>query len=158
MLNKLTIKQAKEGLKKKEFSSVELTRACLERIKQTDEKLNVFVTLTEKDAIKQAQKADSALASQGETFRAQPLLGIPIAIKDNFSTQGIKTTASAKVLDDYIPPFDSTVVRKLKNAGMVLLGKTNMDAWAHGSSTETSDYGPTRNPWNTKHLPGGSSG
>ena len=158
MLSKLNIKQAKEGLRKKEFSSVELTRACLDRIKQTDEKLNVFVTLTEKEAIEQAKKADSDLALQGETLEAKLLLGIPIAIKDNFSTLGIRTTASAKVLDDYIPPFDSSVVKKLKEAGAVILGKTNMDAWAHGSSTEASDYGSTRNPWNIKHLPGGSSG
>ncbi len=158
MLNKLTIKQAREGLKKKEFSSVELTRACLDRIKETDGKLNAFVTLTEEEALKSAEKADILLATQGETFRAQPLLGIPIAVKDNFSTLGIRTTASSKVLDDYIPPFGSTVVKKLKDAGMVLLGKTNMDAWAHGSSTETSDYGATRNPWDIERLPGGSSG
>ena len=158
MLNKLNIKQAREGLKSKKFSSVELTKECLDRIKQTDDKLNVFVTLTEEEALKNAEKADSTLASQGETLEAMPLLGIPIAIKDNFSTNGIRTTASAKVLDDYIPSFDSTVVKKLKEAGMVLLGKTNMDAWAHGSSTETSDYGPTLNPWNIEHLPGGSSG
>ncbi|MBI2621708.1 MAG: Asp-tRNA(Asn)/Glu-tRNA(Gln) amidotransferase subunit GatA [Candidatus Levybacteria bacterium] len=158
MLNKLTIKQAKEGLKKKEFSSVELTRACLDKIKQTDDKLNAFITLTEKEALEQSKKADSLLAFQGETLEAKPLLGIPIAVKDNFSTIGIRTTASSKVLDNYIPPFDSTVVAKLKKAGAVILGKTNMDAWAHGSSTETSDYGATRNPWNTSHLPGGSSG
>lgn len=154
MLNKLNIKQAKEGLKKKEFSSVELTKACLERIKQTDDKLNVFVTLTEESALESAKKADE-LISSGQDL---PLLGIPIAVKDNFSTVGIRTTASAKVLDKYKPPFDSTVVAKLKAAGMVMVGKTNMDAWAHGSSTETSDYGPTLNPWNTNHLPGGSSG
>lgn len=157
MLNRLNIKQAKEGLRNKNFSSVELTRACLDRIKETDEKLNVFVTLTEEQAMKDAQKADD-LASQGETLEAKPLLGIPIAIKDNFSTLGIRTTASSNVLIDYVPPFDSTVVTKLKKAGMVLLGKTNMDAWAHGSSTETSDFGPSKNPWNTNHLPGGSSG
>ena len=158
MLNKLTIKQARERLKNKDFSSVELTKTCLDQIKRTDDKLNVFVTLTEKEALESAAKADKILASQGDALQGYPLLGIPIAIKDNFSTMGIRTTASAKVLDDYIPPFDSTVVSKLKNAGMVLLGKTNMDAWAHGSSTETSDYGPTRNPWDTNHLPGGSSG
>lgn len=154
MLNKLNIKQAKEGLKKKEFSSVELTKACLSRIKETNEKLNVFVTITEEEALNSAKKADELLAS-GEELS---LLGIPISIKDNFSTSGIRTTASAKVLDEYIPPFDSTVVKKLKESGMVLLGKTNMDAWAHGSSTETSDFGPTLNPWNTDYLPGGSSG
>lgn len=158
MLNKLNIRQAMDGLRAKKFSSVELTKACLEQIKKTDDKLNVFVTLTEGEALKQAEKSDSILASQGQALEAQPLLGIPLAIKDNFSTQGIRTTASAKVLDDYIPPYDAAVVRKLKNAGMVLLGKTNMDAWAHGSSTETSDYQPSRNPWNTNHLPGGSSG
>src|SRR3989344_975849 len=147
MLNKLTVKKAKEGLKKKEFSSVELTRACLTRIKQTDDNLNVFITLTEEESLRNAEKAEK-LISEGVEL---PLLGIPISIKDNFSTQGIRTTASAKVLDDYIPPFDSTVVSKLKQAGMVLLGKTNMDAWAHGSSTETSDYGATKNPWNTEH-------
>lgn len=154
MLNKLTIVKAREGLKNKDFSSVELTKACLDRIKATDNKLNVFVTLTEDEALKNAENADK-LISEGKDL---PLLGIPIAIKDNFSTMGIRTTASAKVLDEYVPPFDSTVVKKLKEAGMVLLGKTNMDAWAHGSSTETSDYGASKNPWDTDHLPGGSSG
>lgn len=158
-LIKLNVKQAKERLEKKEFSSVELTKACLTRIKETDEKLNVFVTLTEEEALKSAEKADK-LISNGtiEQRNNMPLLGIPICIKDNYSTTGIRTTASAKVLDNYIPPYDSTVVKKLKEAGMVLLGKTNMDAWAHGSSTETSDYGASKNPWNTNHLPGGSSG
>ena len=85
-------------------------------------------------------------------------MGIPLSIKDNFSTLGIRTTASSKVLDDFIPPYDATVVAKLKKAGMVLVGKTNLDAWAHGSSTETSDYGTTKNPWNITKLPGGSSG
>lgn len=153
-LNKLTIKKAKEGLSNKDFSSVELTKACLDQIKKTDEKLNAFVTLTEEEALKNATNADVRI-SKGEDA---PLLGIPLAVKDNFSTFGIRTTASAKVLDEYKPPFDSTVISKLKDAGMVLLGKTNMDAWAHGSSTETSDYGPSLNPWNIGHLPGGSSG
>ncbi len=154
MIHKLTIKKAKEGLKKKDFSSLELTKACLDQIKKLEGKLNAFVTITEKEALKQAEAADE-LISSGQDL---PLLGIPIAIKDNFSTQGIKTTASSKLLEDYIPPYDATVVKKLKDAGMVLVGKTNMDAWAHGSSTETSDYGPTKNPWNINHLPGGSSG
>ncbi len=153
-LNNLTLKQAKEGLKNKDFSSVELTKACLERIKATEPKLNAFVTVTEKDALEQAKIADKALSDAVEL----PLLGIPLAVKDNFSTKGIKTTASSKVLESYIPPFDSTVIKKIKEAGCVILGKTNMDAWAHGSSTETSDFGASKNPWNTKHLPGGSSG
>ncbi len=157
-LNNLNIKQAKEGLKKKDFSSLELTKACLDQIKKTEGKLNAFVTVTDKEALELAKKADIELASQGDALEAKPLLGIPIAIKDNFSTLGIRTTASSKVLNDYIPPYDATVVKKLKDAGAVLLGKTNMDAWAHGSSTETSDYGPTKNPWDTNRLPGGSSG
>ncbi len=153
-LNQLTIKKTQEGLKNKDFSSVELTNACLDQIKQTDDKLNAFVTVTQQEALEQARNADEALKNGVEL----PLLGIPIAFKDNFSTQGVKTTASSKVLEDYIPPYDATVVKKLKDSGMVMIGKTNMDAWAHGSSTETSDFGPTRNPWNTNHLPGGSSG
>jgi aspartyl-tRNA(Asn)/glutamyl-tRNA(Gln) amidotransferase subunit A len=150
----LTLTEAKKKLKNKEISSVELTKAYLERIKQVEHKINSFVTVTEEEALKNAKAADEALA-QGSDL---PLLGIPLSVKDNFSTKGIRTTASSKVLDTYIPPFDATVVRKLKEAGMVLLGKTNMDAWAHGSSTETSDFGATKNPWNTGHLPGGSSG
>src|SRR6185369_14275739 len=131
-----------------------LTKTYLERMKQLEPKLNAFITVTEEEALKNAKAADEKLA-KGEDL---PLLGIPLSIKDNFSTNGIKTTASSNVLKNYVPPFDSTVVSKLKNAGMVLLGKTNMDAFAHGSSTETSDFGPSRNPWNTDHLPGGSSG
>lgn len=156
-LNELTITEAKEGLKTKKFSSVELTRACLDRIKQVEPAISAFVTICEKEALEQAKKADD-LASQGDTLEAKLLLGIPLSIKDNFCTTGIRTTASSKVLDDFIPPYDATVVRKLKDAGAIILGKTNLDAWAHGSSTETSDYGTTKNPWNVKHLPGGSSG
>lgn len=154
-LHTLSISQAKEGLKTKKFSSVELTKVCLARIKEVEPKINAFVTVAEKEALQQAEKADELLKSSNDEL---PLLGIPLSIKDNFSTKGFRTTASSKVLDDYIPPFDATVVHKLKEAGMVMVGKTNLDAWAHGSSTETSDYGTTRNPWNTEHLPGGSSG
>ena len=153
-MNKLTIKKAKEGLEKKQFSSVELTKACLEQIKKTEDKINAFVTVDGDKALSEAKAADEAIASGLRL----PLLGIPIAIKDNFSTKDIKTTASSKLLDNYLPVYDATVIKKLKASGMVLIGKTNMDAWAHGSSTETSDYKPTRNPWNTNHLPGGSSG
>jgi aspartyl-tRNA(Asn)/glutamyl-tRNA(Gln) amidotransferase subunit A len=150
----LTIAQAKKDLKEKKYSSSELTKAYLKRIKEVDPKINAFITVTEEEALKNAQEADKKIAMGIDL----PLLGIPLSIKDNFSTKGIRTTASSKVLENYIPPFDATVVAKLKKAGMVLLGKTNMDAWAHGSSTETSDFGASRNPWNTDHLPGGSSG
>lgn len=157
-MNNLTLKQAKEKLNKKQISSLDLTKACLEQIKKTDSKLNAFITVTENQALEQAKKADKTISDDPLAIVSMPLLGIPIVIKDNFSTKDIRTTASSKVLDKYIPVFDATVVKKLKSAGAVILGKTNMDAWAHGSSTETSDYGPTKNPWNLNHLPGGSSG
>ena len=133
LLNKLTIKQAQEGLKSKKFSSVELTKACLEQIKKLNPKINAFITVCEDSALHEAKKADD-LASQGETLEARPLLGIPIALKDLFSTKGIKTTAASKVLENYIPVYDATVVKKLKNAGAVVIGKTNHDAWGHGGS------------------------
>lgn len=142
-LNELTLKEAQEGLRKKRFSSLELTKACLDRIKKVDKKINAFITVCEQEALEQAKETE---------------LGIPIAIKDNFCTKGIKTTAASKVLENYIPVYDATVVRRLKDAGGIILGKTNMDAWAHGSSTETSDFFTTKNPWNLKRVPGGSSG
>jgi aspartyl-tRNA(Asn)/glutamyl-tRNA(Gln) amidotransferase subunit A len=153
-LNQFTIKQASEGLRKKEFSSVELTKDCLNRIKKVDPKINAFITVTEKEALDAAEEADEKIKN-GNT---SPLLGIPISIKDNFCTKGIKTTAASKILQDFIPPYDATVVERLKKSGAVILGKTNLDAWAHGSSTETSDFGSTKNPWNLERLPGGSSG
>ena len=156
-LNQLTITEALTGLKNKEFSSEHLTQVCLDRIKETNKDLNSFLTPNKK-AVLEAKKADQLIKGSPKNFVKHPLLGIPYAIKDNFLTKGLRTTASAKVLDDYIPQYNSTVFNKLNNSGAILLGKTNMDAWAHGSSTETSDYGPTLNPWNQDHLPGGSSG
>lgn len=153
-LNGLTIKKAKDGLKSKKFSSVELTKAYLEVIEKSEPKIKAFVTVSKEESLKNAEDADKKLA-KGEDL---PLLGIPLSIKDNFNTEGILTTASSNVLNNFIPPYDATVVKKLKEAGMVMLGKTNLDAFAHGSSTETSDFGASRNPWNTSHLPGGSSG
>lgn len=152
-LNNLNIKQAKEGLKKKEFSSVELTKACLDRINKSNEKLNVFITVAEDEALKNAEKADE-LIKKSDT---SPLLGIPVALKDMFNSKGIKTTAGSKVLNNHISVYDATVVSKLKEAGAVIIGKTNQDAWAHGSSGENSDFQPTKNPWNTEYVPGGSS-
>ncbi|KKR73780.1 MAG: Glutamyl-tRNA(Gln) amidotransferase subunit A [Candidatus Levybacteria bacterium GW2011_GWC2_40_7] len=154
MLNRLSVKQVKNGLKEKRFSSLEVTKACLDAIRKTDEKLHSFVTVSEEEALRDAKNADEKI-SKGEDA---PLQGIPLAIKDNFLTKDIRTTASSKILDEFMPTYDATVVLKLKDAGMVILGKTNMDAWAHGSSTETSDYGATRNPWDISKLPGGSSG
>lgn len=153
-ITSLTINKVKDGFKKKSFSSVEITKAYLAQIKKQEPSINAFVTVTDEEALANAKAADERRAAGDEL----PLLGIPISIKDNYCTKGIRTTASSKVLDDFLPPYDATVVKRLKAAGMVMLGKTNMDAWAHGSSTETSDYGTTKNPWNTNHLPGGSSG
>jgi aspartyl-tRNA(Asn)/glutamyl-tRNA(Gln) amidotransferase subunit A len=153
-ITKLTLKEAKEKLQKKEISSVELMKAYLDRIKKTEPSINALVTVTEESALDEAKRADKLIGDGDD----KPLLGIPLVIKDNFSTKGVLTTASSKLLDNYYPPFDATVVARLKDAGMVMLGKANMDAFAHGSSTETSDFGATKNPWNTGHLPGGSSG
>lgn len=157
-LNELTVKDALDGLRSKKFSSVELTKACLEQIKKHNSSLNAFITVTEKEALESARRADKLLGNLTiEQFNNYPLLGIPIALKDLFSTKNIKTTAASKVLEDYIPQYDATVVKKLKDAGAVIVGKSNLDAWAHGSSGENSDFGPTKNPWNKEYVPGGSS-
>lgn len=153
-LHEYSITEAKVGLKTKKFSAVELTKACLERIQETEPRLNAFVTITKELALEQAKTADELLA-QGYN---NALLGIPIAVKDNNCTKGITTTASSAVLKNYVPPYNATLVENLEQAGYVLLGKTNLDAWAHGSSTETSDFGATKNPWDITKLPGGSSG
>ncbi len=152
-LHTLTIQQAQEGLQKKEFSSEEITRSCIEQITKHNGTLNAFITVCQDEAITAAKAADEMLKN-GATA---PLLGVPIALKDMYVTKGIRTTAASKVLENFIPQYDGTVVKKLKDAGAVILGKTNQDAWAHGSSGENSDFGPTKNPWNTEFVPGGSS-
>ncbi len=156
-LYELTINEAQEGLKERKFSSLELVKSCLSRIKKLDSKINAFITVCEKKALKQAEEADKQFGSLDRGLNNRPLLGIPIAIKDIFSTKEIKTTAGSKVLANYLPVYDATVVRRLKEAGAIILGKTNMDAWAHGSSGENSDFFPTKNPWNPGSVPGGSS-
>src|ERR1035437_10014465 len=152
-LNNLTIKKAREGLKAKEFSSIELVTACISEIEKRNPNLNAFITVCKNEALEQAKRADE-LIKAGQDL---PLLGIPIAAKDIFSTKGIKTTAGSNVLADYVPQYDATVIEKLKNAGAIIIGKTNLDAWAHGSSGEHSDFGPAKNPWNEEYVPGGSS-
>ncbi len=149
-----TIAELSKDLHAKKISSVELTQQFLARIKQHDKTLNAFITVTEEQALADAKAADARLASG----KAHAMTGIPIAQKDIFCTQGIKTSCGSKMLDNYISPYDATVVKQFKAAHMVLLGKTNMDEFAMGSSTENSFYGPTKNPWNTDVVPGGSSG
>ncbi len=150
-----TLTELRELLDSKSLSSVELTKYFLNRIKNLDKRLNSFVTVCEEEALAEAVKADDFINSPGEN----PFLcGIPYAAKDLFCTRGIRTTASSKILDSYIPPYDSTVIAKLKEQKSVLLGKTNLDEFAHGSSTETSAYGPSKNPWDESRIPGGSSG
>jgi aspartyl-tRNA(Asn)/glutamyl-tRNA(Gln) amidotransferase subunit A len=157
-LNELTIVEARKGLKNQNFTVTDLVKACLDKIEKTNGELNSFLTVCKKESLAQAQKFDQDLIHNSEIINHKSLYGIPIAVKDNFCTKGIRTTASSKVLDNFIPPYDATVVTKLKEAGAIIVGKTNMDAWAHGSSTETSAYGTTKNPHNLDYSPGGSSG
>lgn len=153
-MHNLTIAKLSDELNKKTFSSVELTQHFLKRIADYDKTLNSFITVTEQTALEQAKAAD-ALRAAGKAGR---LTGIPIAQKDIFCTQGVKTTCGSKMLDNFIAPYTATLVNKMAAAGCVMLGKTNMDEFAMGSSNETSFYGPVRNPWNTETVPGGSSG
>lgn len=153
-LNELTIKEARQLLDNGTITSVDLTKACLSKIKELNPKINAVLTICEETAIKEALSADKRLASGDEGG----LLGIPYLCKDNLMTKGIKTTAASKILQDYIAPYDATVVSKLKQAGAVLLGKTNLDEFAHGASTENSAFGPTKNPFDLTRVPGGSSG
>jgi aspartyl-tRNA(Asn)/glutamyl-tRNA(Gln) amidotransferase subunit A len=142
------------GLKAKEFSAVELARHFLARIAAANPQLNAFLTVTAERALADAARADAARAAGNAT----PLTGVPIAHKDIFCTDGIRTSCGSRMLDNFVAPYDATVVARLEAAGTVLLGKTNMDEFAMGSSNETSYYGPVKNPWDHAKVPGGSSG
>ncbi len=149
-----TLSELSQDLRNKVISSTELTQAYLQRIKQNNNRYNGYITITETHALKQAKQADQRLAKGDAT----PLTGIPLAQKDIFCTKGIKTSCGSKMLDNFIAPYDATVIHHFNQAGAVMLGKANMDEFAMGSSNETSYYGVVKNPWNTQTVPGGSSG
>jgi len=153
-LYKLTIHELKEKLKRREISARELTLEFIKRIERVEKDIHSFITLTKDDALKQAEDIDNKIKAGKDL----PLLGIPLAIKDLICIRGVRTTCGSKILSNYIPPYDATVIKKLSDSGAVFLGKLNMDEFAMGSSTETSHFGVTRNPWNLDVIPGGSSG
>ena len=153
-LHELTIQKAHELLVNKSISSVELTQAVLERIEIVEPKIDAYITICAESALAEAEKADKAIAAGNISF----LTGIPLGIKDLICTKGIPTTCGSKILANFLPPYNAFVIKKLKQAGAVILGKLNMDEFAMGSSTEFSAFKVTRNPWDTTRIPGGSSG
>ncbi|HLR16811.1 MAG TPA: Asp-tRNA(Asn)/Glu-tRNA(Gln) amidotransferase subunit GatA [Alcanivoracaceae bacterium] len=153
-MHQKTLTQLQQGLERGDFSATELAEHYLARIEAQDKTLNSFITVTAEVALAQAKAADKARAAG----QAGPLTGLPIAHKDMFCTKNIRTSSASRMLDNFLPPYDATVVERLQQAGMVMLGKTNMDELAMGSSSETSFYGPVKNPWDTERVPGGSSG
>jgi len=153
-MHNLTLAELARKLRAKEFSVTELTKALLARIEAAQPKLNAFITVMAESALAQAARAEGALRDGS----AGPLTGLPLAHKDIFCTAGVRTSCGSRMLDNFVSPYDATVVEKLAASGMVTLGKTNMDEFAMGSSNETSWYGPVRNPWDLKLVPGGSSG
>ncbi|OEV12018.1 Asp-tRNA(Asn)/Glu-tRNA(Gln) amidotransferase subunit GatA [Streptomyces nanshensis] len=154
-LTRLTAAQTAEMIASGEVTAVEVAEAHLARIEAVDEKVHAFLHIDREGALAKAREVDEKRA-RGE--RLGPLAGVPAAVKDLFTTEGVPTTVGSKILEGWIPPYDSTVVRKLKEADVVILGKTNMDEFAMGSSTENSAYGPTGNPWDLTRVPGGSGG
>jgi len=151
-MHTLTLAQQVRALAEKQFSSEELVKHYIQRIETHDEKLNSFITFTPERALEQAKQADASGNDAGL------LNGVPIALKDIFCTDGVKTSCASKMLDNFVAPYDATVVTKLNQAGAISLGKTNMDEFAMGSSSESSYYGAVKNPWDTERVPGGSSG
>lgn len=158
MVTPLTIKETQEGLINKKFSAVELVDSYLEKINKHNKDLNIFLTVSEEKAYKDAKEVDKKIEELGEkSLEQNPLLGVVVSHKDIFLTEGIRTTAASKVLESYIPAYSGTAVKRIATAGSIMIGKLNCDAWAHGSSGENSDFGVTKNPWNKDFTPGGSS-
>jgi len=155
-LTQLSVHEMLSGLRAGDFSSTELTQAHLDRIEALEPEIHAFITLTPDQALAEAEKADQVLASGAKDL--PPLTGLPIAVKDVLCLKDVRCTCGSKILEDFIPPFTATAVQRLLDAGAFSLGKTNTDEFAMGSSTENSAYGPTRNPWDHDHVPGGSSG
>jgi aspartyl-tRNA(Asn)/glutamyl-tRNA(Gln) amidotransferase subunit A len=154
----ISIEELRKRLLKKEFTIPEITDIYLARINKYNPELNAFITVSEERAYADAKRAQRILDTKGETaFEEYPLLGVAICYKDIYLTKSIRTTAASRVLESYIPTYNATVVDRLTKGGAVMIGKTNCDAWAHGASGENSDFGPTKNPWDTKLVPGGSS-
>ncbi|MDO8574751.1 MAG: amidase, partial [bacterium] len=154
-LNELTIKEAHKLLEGREITSVELVTAHFNEIKKRDKDIHAFLSLSEEESFQAAKKVDDRI-SKGEPI--EMLAGIPAAVKDNILIRGGKTTAASKILENYVAPYDATIIKKLKEEETVFIGKTNMDEFAMGSSTENSAFGPTKNPVDLKRVPGGSSG
>lgn len=155
-LLKLSACQMRQGLISGDFSSTELTQAHLDQITRTNSQLNSFLKVTEESALELAKNADQLLKKSGDM--SPPLTGIPIAVKDMLLTKDVTTTCASRILENFIPPYDATAVKLVKDAGAVILGKTNLDEFAMGSSNENSAFGPVRNPWDLDRVPGGSSG
>ena len=153
-IHRMTLSQLKRNLETKNLSSREITESFLKRISETNKSLNAFITITEEQAVSQSVEADEIIVKG----KAKSLTGLPFAHKDLFCTDGILTTCASKMLSNFVPPYDATVVKRLKDAGIIMIGKTNMDEFAMGSSNETSYYGNVSNPWNLDLSPGGSSG
>ncbi|MGO2504090.1 MAG: amidase, partial [Cobetia marina] len=153
-LHDKTLSELAQGLEAGEYTSRELTEAFLARIERLDGELNSYITLCREEALREADAADARRAAGN----AAPLTGVPMAIKDIFCTEGVRTSCGSKMLDNFISPYDATVIEKLKAEGVVMLGKTNLDEFAMGSSNENSYYGPVKNPWDLSAVPGGSSG